>query len=173
MTRLLLAIFFLNAAGAAASIAAETLTSHSGAGRQVAQAPAGDLDKEFYNDYLDSLPNERQQRRETLERNLLTAVQRVIPREDPFEGQAFAAGLTAQALRYERVTVASPFIRGLFAELPYLKETEYMWIVRAGAYLVFVSFRADPERFILGEHQSRVVKKPAPPEDAGHAADGP
>lgn len=169
MIRLLLAIFFLNAAGA---LAAETLTSHTGSARQLAQAPAGDLDKEFYNDYLDSLPNERQQRRETLERNLLTAVQRVIPREDPFEGRSFAAGLTVQALRYERVTVASPFIRGLFAELPYLKETEYMWIVRTGPYLVFVSFRADPERFILGEHQSRVVKKPAPSDDAGHSANG-
>jgi hypothetical protein len=169
MIRLILAIFFLNAAGA---LAAESLTSHPGSAPRPVQAPAGDLDKEFYNDYLDSLPNERQQRRETLERNLLTAVQRVIPREDPFEGQAFAAGLTAQALRYERVSVASPFIRGLFAELPYLKETEYMWIVRAGAYLVFVSYRADPERFILGEHQSRVVKKIVPPEDAGHSADG-
>jgi hypothetical protein len=92
MIRLILAIIFLNAAGA---LAAETLTSHSEDALRPVQAPAGDLDREFYNDYLDSLPNERQQRRETLERNLLTAVQRVIPREDPFEGQTFAAGLTA------------------------------------------------------------------------------
>lgn len=137
---------------------------------QAASDPGLELDKEFYNDYLDSLPNERQVRKEILERNLLTAVSRSIEREDPFQGPAFIRGLNVSALRYQRVTRLSPFVRGIFNELPYLKETEFMWIVRAGNYIVFVSYRANPERFVQSEYQIHTIAKPAPAGDS-HSGD--
>ncbi|MBX7058591.1 MAG: hypothetical protein K1X75_11045 [Leptospirales bacterium] len=139
------------------------LAIHSAASQP---ASAADLDREFYNDYLDSLPNERQVRQETLERNLLSAVVRNIPREDPFSGPQFVRNLTASGLRYQRITRASAFVRGIFQELPYLKETEFMWIVRAGNYTVFVSYRANPERFVQSEFQIHTIVRSAPPADS-------
>lgn len=123
---------------------------------------AESLDQEYYNDYLDSLPDERVQSQRTLERNLLRVVQTVIPREDFKDGPDFARGLKESDLKYDQVTRDSVFVRGIFKEMPYLKETPYMWIVKAGRYLIFVTFRADPRRFSVTFHQTRAVLKPVP-----------
>lgn len=119
---------------------------------------ADDLDKRFYNEYLDSLPNRYVQRKALLEQNLLDTARTMIPREDPFEGAEVARRLQAADLEYQRVTLESAFVRGLFAELNYLRETEFMYVVRAGGYLVFMSFRADPSRFTIDAYQTRVIK---------------
>lgn len=117
------------------------------------------LDKQFYNDYLDSLPNERLQQTALLEKNLLRVAVRAISREDSIDGPAFTKNLKTSSLKYEIVSSDSPFVRGIFKELPYLKPTKYMWIVASGPYVIFVSFLADPRLFLTGEFQTRVVKK--------------
>ncbi len=117
------------------------------------------LDKQFYNDYLDSLPNERLQQNALLEKNLLRVAVRAISREDSLEGPAYTKNLQTSALKYEIVAADSPFVRGIFKELPYLKPTKYMWIIGSGPYVIFVSFLADPRLFLTGEFQTRVVKK--------------
>lgn len=117
------------------------------------------LDKQFYNDYLDSLPNERLQQTALLEKNLLRVVVRSIRSEDSLDGPAYTKNLQTSALKYEVVATDSAFARGIFKELPYLKPTKFMWIVSTGPYMIFVSFLVDPRLFITGEFQTRVVKK--------------
>src|SRR5262249_30054348 len=83
------------------------------------------LDKEFYNDYLDSLPDEKVRRTRTLETNLLRVLKRLVPREDPEQGPEYARTLTEKDFVYQRVTEESAFVRGLFHELPYLKPAPF------------------------------------------------
>lgn len=139
-----------------------------GPGPDLGAAP---LDEEYYNDYLDSLPDERVATKRALEKNLLRVAQTIIPREDFKLGPEFAKTLTESDLKYEKVTRDSPFVRGIMKEMPYLKETQYMWIVKAGRYLIFVTFKADPRRFSVTAHQTRAVikqePKPAPQDPAG------
>ena len=120
------------------------------------------LDQEFYNDYLDSLPNERLESKRTLERNLLRVARTIIPREDFKRGPEFARSLDIAGLTYDKVTRDSPFVRGIMKEMPYIKETQFMWIVKAGRYLIFVTFKADPRRFAVTAHQTRTVIKQDP-----------
>lgn len=127
-------------------------------------ASGGDqLDREFYNDYLDSIPNDWEPDEGLLESNLFAALKRVLPREDPFDAPDFLKTLQPNQLEYKRVTVDSPFIRGLFREAPYLKQTGYMWIIKSGPYMVFLSYQSDPERYTVAEFQNLVIKK-TPPE---------
>lgn len=125
----------------------------------VSRLCAQDLDREFYNDYLDSLPDERVLRKNTLEENLLRVLKRIIPREDPESGNPFVRTLKKGDFHYQRVTEESAFIRGLFQELPYLKPTEFMWVVKTGPYMLFVTFRFDPRRYLISEQQTRLVIK--------------
>ena len=118
-----------------------------------------ELDQEFYNDYLDSLPNRRAIRKKTLETNLLRVFKKLILRRDPFGGPGFNKTLTSTAMRYKQVNLDSVFIRGLFHELKYLRPTPYMYIVGAGPYRTFVSFKADPRAFLVGEFQTRTLKR--------------
>ena len=134
---------------------------------------AESLDQEYYNDYLDSLPDERAQSKFTLERNLLRVARTIIPREDFKQGPDFARNLKEADLRYEKVTRASAFVRGIMKEMPYLKETEYMWIVKAGRYLVFVTFKADPRRFMVTAHQTRAVIKQEQQSPPSETPEGP
>ena len=118
-----------------------------------------DLEKEFYNDYLDSLPDVRAMRKKTLERNLLTAVKRIVPREDPLKGPDHVRALEAKALIYKKIKADTVFVRGIFHEMPYLRPTPYMWIVKSGSYMLFVTFRVDPRKYIVNPFQVRAVIK--------------
>lgn len=117
------------------------------------------LDKEFYNLYLDSLPNERVESEKTLTNNMMRLLIKTIPREDSQSGPAFIKTLTPSALQIARVTEDSPFVRGIFQELPFLRVMPFMYVVRAGPYLIFCTFRVDPRVFITGEFQSKTVKQ--------------
>jgi hypothetical protein len=139
---------------------------------QAANNSTDQLDREFYNEYLDSLPDTWAPNPEILQSNLFATLRRILPREDPFEGPEYLRSLTPDGFEYKRVTLDSPFVRGLFKEAPYLQKTAYMWIVKSGPYLIFVSYRADPERYTLSEHQNLVIKKRPPDKsDDRHKAD--
>ncbi|MEQ9367179.1 MAG: hypothetical protein RIF32_23300 [Leptospirales bacterium] len=127
---------------------------------------AKQLDREFYNDYLDSIPNDWEPDQALLESNLFAAIKRVLPREDPFDAPAYLKTLEPDQLEYKRVSADSPFIRGLFQEAPYLRQTEYMWIIKSGPYMVFLTYRSDPERYTVAEYQNLVIKK-KPAEKSG------
>ena len=117
------------------------------------------LDREFYNEYLDSIPDDWRPDKKLLEQNLFDTLKRVLPREDPFDGPEYIKKIQPDQLEYKRITTDSPFVRGLFKEAPYLKQTKYMWIVKSGPYLVFISYEADPERYTLSEFQNLVIKR--------------
>jgi len=117
------------------------------------------MEKEFYNDYLDSLPDERVRRRKTLEKNLLRVAKKVIRRDDAVNGPAFAARLNVAELQYKKVTEKSMYVRGILKELKFLRPTKHMVIVKAGPYRIFVTFRVDPELYIVSFHQAFLVKK--------------
>ncbi|MCR9144740.1 MAG: hypothetical protein NXI24_21050 [bacterium] len=128
-----------------------------------------DLDREFYNDYLDSIPNDWEPDPALLKSNLFAALKRVLPREDPFEAPAYIEKLQPDQLEYKRVTTESAFVRGLFQEAPYLRQTEYMWVIKSGPYMIFLTFQSDPERYTVAEYQNLVIKKkPAEKNDPGH-----
>lgn len=137
-----------------------TATQPNEPGRFATLCADHELDREFYNDYLDAIPDERVRRKEILEQNLLRVARTVIPREDSDQGQKFADSLKAADLTYGQVTRESPFVRGIFKEMPYLKETAYMWVVKSGRYIIFVTYRADPRLFLVTAHQTRTVLKP-------------
>ena len=123
----------------------------------------GKLDKDFYNDYLDNLPNPRERKEKVLRNNLLRVARRAILLEDPNDGKSYVKNkLKEKDIVYEVVTEESPFIRGLFHEVPYLKPTSYMWIMKTGPYLIFVSFKADPMVYICAEYQTRTLIKRTP-----------
>ncbi|MBW7859063.1 MAG: hypothetical protein H3C43_12405, partial [Leptonema sp. (in: Bacteria)] len=48
----------------------------------MAESPSNSFSRDFYNSYLDSLPDPRVQRKETLEANLLRSLKRILPKED-------------------------------------------------------------------------------------------
>lgn len=117
-----------------------------------ADAPADDLARDFYNSYLDSLPDPRIQRKELLESNLLGSLKRVIPGADPIGGgAAFAERLEMKDVLYSRVDRTSPFVRGILKELPHLRVEPFMFIARAGPYMAFLCYRADPYRYRVKE----------------------
>lgn len=120
---------------------------------------ADQLDRDFYNEYLDSVPDEWAPDPLLLQANLFASLKRVLPREDPFESEDYLKSLKPEQLEYKRVTNDSPFVRGLFKEAPYLKQTGYMWIIRSGPYLVFLSYTSDPQRYTIAEYQNLVIKK--------------
>lgn len=151
------------------SLRVETLHAQSAA---ESGASSGDqLDREFYNDYLDQLPNEWAPDAELLKSNLFAALKRVLPREDPFDGPAYLKKLQPDGLEYKRVTTDSPFIRGLFREAGYLKKTKYMWIVKSGPYMIFLTYQSDPERYTVAEYQNLVIKKKPAGEQSGQHKD--
>lgn len=135
--------------------------SFAGGLRAQSREGADQLDREFYNDYLDSIPDDWQPDEGLLESNLFAALKRVLPKEDPFDAPDFLKNLQPDQLEYKRVTTDSAFIRGLFREAPYLKQTEYMWVVKSGPYMVFVTYLSDPERYTVAEFQNLVIKKKA------------
>lgn len=121
---------------------------------------AEDLDKEFYNDYLDSLPNEKTLQEKKLVHNLFKVIKRIIPREDTINGPSFVKHMKRKNITYKRVNRRSVFVRGIFKELRYIKNTPFMWIAKIGPYMLFVTFKADPRLFIQAEYQTvTVVKK--------------
>lgn len=123
-----------------------------GPGGVRADSPADDLARDFYNSYLDSLPDPRIQRKELLESNLLGSLKRVIPGADPIGGgAAFAEKLEMKDVSYSRVDRTSPFVRGILKELPHLKVEPFMFIARAGPYMAFLCYRADPYRYRVKE----------------------
>lgn len=125
------------------------------------QTPKTGMDKEFYNDYLDSLPNEYAQKKETLENNLIRVIKRVVPREDPINGKDRVKNVKPGEFVYEQVDNKSPFVRGIFKELPTLRPTKFMYVIKMEPYHIFVTFEVDPKRMIVMETQSKtLIKEP-------------
>jgi hypothetical protein len=123
------------------------------------------LDKEYYNAYLDSLPNEKKKRLETLKKNLLSMLKKVIPREDPDHGQSYAEKLTVESFQFEEISAQSPFVRGMIKEIPGLRPDKFMFVVKTGPYLVYVAFNVNPGQFITSESQQHVIIRAV---DEGH-----
>lgn len=132
---------------------------------------ADQLDRDFYNEYLDSVPDEWAPNPLLLQANLFASLKRVLPREDPFDGSDYLKTVKPEELQYKRLTEESPFARGLFKEAPYLKKTQYMWIIRSGPYMVFLSYTSDPQRYTVAEHQNLVIKKSDAKKDDEHSAE--
>jgi hypothetical protein len=124
--------------------------------------PAG-LARDFYNGYLDSLPDPRREQRILLEANLLKSLKRILPREDPFEGGQIASSLQASELTFARVHRTDPFVRGILKEAPHLKIEEFMYIVKFRSYMAFLCYRADPVKYRVDETPNYLLikKKPA------------
>ncbi len=115
------------------------------------------LDKEFYNAYLDNLPDEKKKRLQMLKKNLLNLLQKVIPREDPDNGPAFAGKLNADAFQFEELNAQSPFVRGMAKEIPGFRQDKFMYIIKTGPYLVYAAFDANPGLYVTSETQRYVI----------------
>jgi len=122
--------------------------------------------RDFYNSYLDSLPDQRKARRAVLQANLLKTLKRIIPKEDPIEGSAVADTLRADELLFMRVDRSDPYVRGIFKEVPNLKEEEFMYIVRFRDYIAFVCYRADPLKFRVDETSNYMVVRKRPADES-------
>lgn len=115
------------------------------------------LSRDFYNSYLDSLPDPRVQRKETLEANLLRSLKRILPKEDPFHGKEIANQLKSTDLKYSSVDRSDPFVRGILKEIPNLKEEDFMYIVEFVDRFAFLCYRADPLRYSVDETENYIV----------------
>jgi len=120
------------------------------------------LDKEFYNAYLDGLPDEKKQRLVTLQKNLATILKRVIPREDPDHGLEFIKTLKPETLVFEELTIDSPFVRGMLKEIPGFRADKFMYIVKTGPYLVYAAFSVNPKLYITDESQRLLIRRAEP-----------
>ena len=132
------------------------------------------LDREFYNYHLDQMPADYSPSEETLEKNLFFALRRIIPGDDPQDGYDYVDAMGPRDFIYQRVGLDRPFVRGIFRELPHLRRTPFMYILKTGPYLVFVSFVTDPARFILNEYQAHTVRgqQSGAPESEENTDDG-
>ncbi len=152
------------------------ITGLQSAKRALMTAPAGvcsdadKLDREFYNDYLDSIPDPNPRRKKVLETNLLQIIKRNVPRRDINGGREYAKTVKITDLVYKRVTLGSPFVRGIFKEIRYLKPTPHMYIVKTGKYMIFMTFVVDPRRFIVTSKQIKIVIKT--PKERSHKPTG-
>lgn len=120
------------------------------------------LDREFYNAYLDSLPNEKKQRTAMLKKNLLAFLKKTIPREDPEHGTSFAANLKDDSFQYEEVFPDTPYVRGMLREIPGFKTEKYMFIIKTGPYFIFAGFNVNPALYVTAESQRRLIRVSAP-----------
>ncbi|EHQ04546.1 hypothetical protein Lepil_4068 [Leptonema illini DSM 21528] len=141
------------------------LTATSLAAQTSEEPDPSQLARDFYNGYLDSLPDPRKQQRALLEQNLLKSLKRILPKEDPFDGRQVADGLQVSDLAFARVQRTDPFVRGILKELPHLKEEEFMYIVRFGSYMAFLCYRADPMKFRVDETPNYMLIKKKPASD--------
>lgn len=116
------------------------------------------LDREFYNAYLDSLPNEKKQRTVMLKKNLLAFLKKTIPREDPDNGISFAAGLKEDSFQYEEIFMDTPYLRGMMREIPGFKPDKFMYIVKSGPYLIFAGFNVNPALYVTSESERRLIR---------------
>jgi hypothetical protein len=116
------------------------------------------LDREFYNAYLDSLPNEKKQRTAMVKKNLLAFLKKTIPREDPEAGTSFAAGLKEDAFQYEEVFQDTPYVRGMLREIPGFRTDKFMYIIKTGPYLIFAGFNVNPALYVTAESQRRLIR---------------
>ncbi|MCB1315067.1 MAG: hypothetical protein KDK27_03890 [Leptospiraceae bacterium] len=127
------------------------------AGEDMIEGTDSNLDREFYNTYLDELTDDHGPGEATLRRNLLASLNRILPREDPNGSGQFLPDLSADELRFQHISRDSAFVRGILTELRNIHFTEYTYIVKAGPYLVLVVYRFNPERFIQAETQSHTL----------------
>lgn len=124
------------------------------------------LDREFYNAYLDSLPNEKKQRAAMVKKNLLAFLKKTIPREDPENGISFAAALKDDSFQYEEVFQDTPYVRGMMREIPGFKTEKFMYIIKTGPYLIFAGFNVNPALYVTAESQRRLIRVAA---EDGHS----
>lgn len=117
------------------------------------------LDKEFYNAYLDSLPNEKKQRLEMLQKNLVTVLKRVIPREDPDHGAAYLPNIKIETMQFEELQPNSPFVRGMQKEIPGFRMDKHMFIIKSGPYLIYAAFAVNPRLYVTGETQRFLIRR--------------
>lgn len=127
------------------------------AGEDMTDGTDSDLDREFYNAYLDELTEDHGPGETTLRRNLLASLNRILPREDPNGAGPFLRTLQPEELRFQHISRDSAFVRGILSELRNIHFTEYAYIIKAGPYLVLVIYRFNPERFIQAETQSHTL----------------
>ena len=114
--------------------------------------------REFYNEYLDSLPDRRALSDALLRRNIMDALRRILPSEDTDNGQTYIDTLDPDGVSYHKVTLRSPFVRGLLSELPHIRATDYMYIIKTGPYMLFITYRADPRRFTIAPYQNQTIR---------------
>jgi len=124
-------------------------------------------DEKFYHDFLDSLPDRRQQNKKTMENNFFRAVKKHIVVNDPTNGKKFVKNITTKDLTYRRISTESRYTRGIFKEMPYLKPTPYMWIVECGPYTLLLTYPVDPALYLVDENQAKVLIKRS--DKAGHS----
>lgn len=122
------------------------------------------LDKEFYNAYLDSLPDEKKQRAAMLKKNLLAFLKKTIPREDPENGPAYIQTLKDDGFQYEEIFEDTPYVRGMRREIPGFRTDKYMFIVKSGPYIIFAGYNVNPALYVTSETQRRLIRVQPPSE---------
>jgi len=118
-------------------------------------------DKDFYESYYKNLPDNVPITKAKLEYNLVKTLKREIISWDASKpALEMAAKIEANNIKYEKVTRDSKWVRGIFSNMPYLKNKDYMYVVRHDKYLCFMTFEANPEKYIQQARQAQITFPP-------------
>ena len=119
------------------------------------------LDKEFFDYYVNTLPQKEKQTEKGLERerllsNLLGIFKKEIVRQDAQNGKEAVKGIDDKSMKYQKVTWESDWLRRLQKEIGKrdrvkLVFTDHMFFVRYQRYMAVLTFRIDPRKHYLSE----------------------
>ncbi len=120
-------------------------------------------DKEFYESYYKNMPENLPMSKAKLEYNLIKTIKReIIGFDFSKDTMELTKKIDANNIKYERVSRDSKWVRGILTSMPYINNKEYMYVVRHDKYLCFMTFEANPEKYI---QQARQAKLTFPPKD--------
>jgi hypothetical protein len=118
----------------------------------------GSLDREYFETYYRYLPENAPKNKAKLEYNLIKNLKREILSKNYSKSTLEKIKeINPSNIQYERITRDSRWMRGIKKALPHLKEMEYMYIVKHGDYLCFISFAMNPEDYLFEPHQMELV----------------
>lgn len=116
------------------------------------------LDKEYYEKYYKYLPENIGKTKAKLEYNLIKNLKReIVGRNYSKESLAKIKEINPSNIQYERVTRNSKWVRGIQKALPHIKEKEYMYVVKHGEYMCFMTFDVNPENYIFEPHYRELI----------------
>lgn len=116
------------------------------------------LDKEYYEYYFKTLPDNDKLEKSKLEYNLIRHLKLEIRKRDADRiSSEELKKINSNSVRYERVFEDSIWMRGIRKQFQHLRFKDYMYVVVYEKYYCFISYEMNPSRYIQEPFQVQLI----------------